>query len=313
MIRGRQSHVLPLVSDPSVTGARCTLLDGPDGPQPYTGSDALARYVVEGPLEPPERRDDGSGSLLVEVDAGTVRVDVPAGATWVDLRPDWSADDEDDLAADIGPADPLGGVIGERMALGPAGRRALLGDLQNEVAEWLAAHHITLDIGPAQVTADPGADGEREVRRESALRDLSARLARHVDAPGVAGRLAAVRAAAKALDEHPLGQTLADVFETLDQTRPIAEADLEPVERRAWRNKRKRDRRYQRELARRCLVRFIGPGWEDVPPGRHFEVFETDAPAALRDRIVRELVAHVGRIATRLPPKPRRGSSPASG
>lgn len=311
MIRGRQPHVLPLMSDPTVLGARCVLIDAPE--TPYEGAEVFARYVTDGPVEPPVRREDGSGTLLIDVDAGTVRVEIPPGATWVEMRTDWSIDDEDDLAADIGPADPLGGVLTERMAMGPDLRRATREALNHDIDEWLAAHQVSLHIGPGQVTAAPDADEEREVRRESALRDLASRVLRHIDAPGVASRVAQLRGALEALDGHPLQPTLADICDTIDQLRPTTEADLCPAELQALRQKRKRDRRYQRELARRNLVRFIGEGWDDEDPGRHFEVFETDVPPALHTRVVGELVAHAHRIATRLPPKRRRASSPASG
>lgn len=311
MIRGRQATIVPLVLDPASAGATFTLLDGPGGPAPHSGRDVFTRYIQDGPAEPPTRHADGAGSFLVELDEGTVRVDLPP-CTWVEIRGDWTPDDEDDLAADIGPSDPLGGVLAERMTLGEEGRAALSAAVADELHDWLAAHCVSLVFGSTQVKAGDGADDELAVRREAALRDLGARLSRHVEAPGVAGKLAMVRGAAEGLGDHPLRQTIVDICDSLDRIRPLAEADLSPAERRAFRQKRKRDRRWPREMARRTVLRFHGPGWDDEPLP-HWQVFETDVPPVIRTRLEGEIAAHAARVATRLPPKRRRASSPACG
>lgn len=313
MIRGRQPTILPLAFDPTmIAGAAVHYVErGPDGERrAYEGDDAFARYLADGPACPPIRNDDGSGALLIDLDDGTVEVSVPAGTTWVELTGRWSADDADDLAVEIGPADPLGGVVAEQ--LGRAGdelRRALYGAIDDELNDWLAAHRIALELPTVQVTADVDQGAEDAVRRESALRDLASRLGRHIDAPGVAGRIAQTRRAVADLGDHPLRSVLEGICDDLQRLRPRAEADYDTDELRAFRRRRKRDRRLKRSMARRCVVRFIG--W-DEPVDEHWRVFETQVPDRLQDRLIDEICAHVHRSATLLP-KRSRGSSRASG
>lgn len=313
MIRGRQPHILPLATDPVMAQAAVYHLDRDDDGQRRSydgGENWYSAYLAEGPMEPPVRQPDGSGLLRVELDDATVEVEIPSGTTWVELTTQWSADDEDDLACDIGPADPLGGIVAEQLVAGDELTRALSGDVREEVDDWLAAHGVALAFEQVQVTADP--EGERAVRRESALRDLVVRLLRHVDAPGVAGRVAQARAGVGALGEHPLRQVFETLCDDLDRMRPRAEHDLETAERRAWRQNRKRTRRHHAELARRNVVRFIGEGWDDEHAITHWRLFETEVPEVIRWRLITEIISHVNRIAV-MPPKRSRASSPAPG
>lgn len=308
MILADRILTIPLALDPTFARDITAFLLPSD--EPYKSSSILADYLRVGPVAPPTRRPDGSGEFHLDVNEGTVRVVVPAGTTWVELRGRWSADDEDDLAMRLGPVDPLGGIVAEQIAARADLARALRVDLGELVDDWLAAHRVELAF-----VVDEGESTEegQRVRREAALRDLAERVARHVDAPSVAGRVQLARNALAALDgEHALVGELQSVCDDLDRIRPRQEADFDADELIALRRKRKRDRRMRREMARANLVRFIGVGWDEQPPEQHWDLFEMNVPEALKAQLVDEIVSHVMRIAT-LPPKRWGGWSPPSG
>lgn len=285
--RGRQPTCLPLAFDPSMIEAV---------------DDRLREaYLEHGPVGRPKRNDDGSGSMFVHLTDRDVEVQIPADTLWIEIRNDWSADDEDAISDAIGPGDVLGEMVQTELHIGEDLRALMREQVRAELADWEQAHKIEIHV-PVEV-----GDNEADVRREAASTDLAARLLNFVDVPSIVARLRMARRQIEAV-EHPLRGEVLDILNQLELVTPRDETQLDEEERAALRRKRKRDRAYRAAQASRGLLRFIGGDWD----GASLEEFLGEAPVQVGAMIVNEIMTHVHRVSA-LAPKRRRASSRPSG